>query len=93
MSSDTMRVPIDTATGSQAGGPVHEDHALVLVGWLVTLPDGLQTRMGLDKARAVNYATQQHATIEAMFVFRAGTSYSAIDNETVAVLRRALGDI
>jgi hypothetical protein len=62
--------PIDTTTGLQSGSLVHADRAPVLVGWLVTLPDGFETRMGPDKARATHYAAQQHATMEPMFVFR-----------------------
>ena len=65
------RQPIDTTTGQPAGMQVHTDRVPVLVGWLVTLPDGFQTRMGPDKARADHYAAQQHGTLEPMFVWRA----------------------
>ena len=64
-------IPIDTATGLPAGGPVHSDRQPVLVGWLVTRPGGHECRLGPDKARADHYAAQQHGTIEAMFVWRA----------------------
>ena len=65
-----MGVPIDTATGLQCGSEVHADRAPVLVGWLVTLPDGFETRFGPDKARADHYAAQQHGTLEPIYVFR-----------------------
>lgn len=66
-----MRQPIDTATGAQAGGPVHEDRVPVLVGWLVTFGKGNEARLGPDKTRAENYAAHSHGTIEAMYVWRA----------------------
>ena len=65
-----MKAPVDTSTGLQAGSVPHGDRVPVLKGWLVTLPDGFETRMGLDKTRAENYAAQQHGTIEPLFVFR-----------------------
>ena len=66
----TTTRPIDTSTGLQAGSQAHAERVPVLVGWLVTLPDGFQSRMGLDKARADHYAAQQHGVIEPMFVWR-----------------------
>jgi hypothetical protein len=63
-------MPRDTATGLQDGSAAHADRVPVLVGWLVTLPNGFETRMGPDKARADHYAAQQHGIIEAMFVWR-----------------------
>jgi hypothetical protein len=43
----------------------------VIVGYLITLADGFQCRLGPDLARAQNYATQQHArSLEPMFVRR-----------------------
>jgi hypothetical protein len=43
----------------------------VIVGYLITLPDGFQCRLGPDLTRAQNYATQQHArSLEPMFVRR-----------------------
>jgi hypothetical protein len=65
------RAPIDTSTGLQAGSVPHSDLVPVLKGWLVTLPGGHECLMKLDKARADNYAAQQHGTIEPLFVFRA----------------------
>jgi hypothetical protein len=62
--------PVDTATGQQDGSPAHDGRSPVLVGWLVTLPNGYEARLGPDKARADHYASQQHATLEAMFVMR-----------------------
>lgn len=59
-----------TPSNSPSSPSAEPDRAPVLVGWLVTLPDGFETRMGPDKARATHYAAQQHATMEPMFVFR-----------------------
>lgn len=43
----------------------------VVVGYLVTLPDGFECRLGPDLTRAQNYATQQRAVgIEPMVVRR-----------------------
>jgi hypothetical protein len=66
-----VRAPIDTATGQQAGGPVHEARQPVLVGWLVTFGKGNEARLGPDKTRAENYAAHSHGTIEPMYVWRA----------------------
>lgn len=44
---------------------------LVLVGYLVTHPDGYQVRLAPDRTRAELYAARQHATLEPMFVRRA----------------------
>lgn len=43
---------------------------LVLVGYLITHPDGWQVRMGPDKARADLYAAKQHAIVEELLVRR-----------------------
>lgn len=64
------RVPIDTATGLQAGSPVHDGTIDVLVGYLVTHQDGYQARIGPDRTRADLYAARNHATVEAMYVRR-----------------------
>ena len=46
--------------------------SLVVKGWLVTLPDGHESRLGPDETRARLYAAQQRAVrVEAMFVLRA----------------------
>jgi hypothetical protein len=63
-------VPIDTVTGLQAGGEVHDGARAVVVGYLVTHGDGYQARMGPDKARAELYAARNHATLEPMYVRR-----------------------
>ena len=42
----------------------------VIVGYLVTLPDGYECRLGPDYTRALHYAAQQHGQIEPMFVDR-----------------------
>jgi hypothetical protein len=66
-------IPIDTATGRQAGSLAHlqADRSPVLVGYLVTHDDGFEARLGPDKARAEVYVRQHHAvSIEAMFVWR-----------------------
>ena len=63
-------IPIDTATGLQSGMPVHTQ-VEVVVGYLVTHPDGYQVRMPPDRTRADLYAAQQHATVEPMYVRRA----------------------
>jgi hypothetical protein len=44
----------------------------VIVGYLVTLPDGYECRMPADKTRAELYAAKNHATIEPMYVRRGG---------------------
>ena len=79
------RVPIDTATGLQAGEAVHvgaSDHTErplemvdVLVGYLATHADGFEARVGPDRARAEHYAAKQRATLEPMFVRRAAREY------------------
>jgi hypothetical protein len=61
----------DNGAGMEAGKAAYDDRAPVLVGWLVTLPNGYECRLGADKARADHYAAQQHATLEPMFVMRA----------------------
>lgn len=64
---------IDTATGRRAGAPVAGSRE-ILVGYLVTLPDGFECRMGPDQARAQNYAVNQRARmIEPMYVWRTFT--------------------
>ena len=45
----------------------------VLVGYLVTHPDGYQVRLAPDRTRVELYAVRAHATIEPMFVKRAAT--------------------
>jgi hypothetical protein len=66
-----MMVPIDTATGLQAGSPVpHTSTVEVLVGYLVTHPDGYEARVGPDRTRADLYAARNHATVEPMYVKR-----------------------
>ena len=63
-----MMIPIDTATGLQAGSPVHTGAVDVLVGYLATHANGYAARLGPDRARAELYAAQQRATLEPMFV-------------------------
>jgi len=66
-----MNRPIDTTTGLQCGPDVFDGSVLVVKGWLVTLPDGFECRLGPDETRAQNYAVQQRATsIEPMYVRR-----------------------
>jgi hypothetical protein len=50
--------------------PDSEAFGLVIKGWLVTLPDGHECRLGPDETRARNYAAQNHATLEPMYVQR-----------------------
>ena len=69
-------IPVDTTIGLQSGGEVHTGQQDLVVGYLVTLQDGYECRMGPDLTRAQNYAVQQHArSIEAMFVRRAVREY------------------
>ena len=42
----------------------------VLVGYLITHPDGYEVRMSTDKTRAEMYAVRQRGTIEPFYVFR-----------------------
>lgn len=63
-------IPIDTATGRQAGSEVHTGLVDVLVGYLVTHADGYQVRIGPDRTRAEMYAVRNHATLEPMYVRR-----------------------
>jgi hypothetical protein len=68
-----MSVPIDTTSGLQAGCEPKGGTDYVLKGWLVTLPDGHETRLGPDETRARNYALQQRAiAVEPLFVHRHG---------------------
>ena len=69
-----MGRPIDTTTGLQAGGQVHTGTVEVVVGWLVTLADGHECRLGPDDTPARIYAAQQHGTAEPMYVRRAAAS-------------------
>lgn len=63
--------PIDTSTGLQAGSPVHGGHVEVVVGYLVTLPNGYACRLGPDLGRAQHYAAEQRAvSLETMYVRR-----------------------
>ena len=62
--------PIDSTTGLPCGAPVHTGMVDVLKGYLVTLPDGYECRMGPDKTRADLYAAANHGTIEPLFVRR-----------------------
>ena len=56
-------------------GLTDNQEADVVVGYLVTLPDGFECRLGPDLTRAQNYAVQQRALrIEAMVVRRKITS-------------------
>lgn len=66
----TGRQPIDTATGLPSGSEVHLGTQLLVKGWLVTLPDGHECRLGPDETRAKLYAAQQHGTVEPLFVRR-----------------------
>lgn len=73
MSKEYTQTPIDTATGAQSSSPVHFAAAGddVIVGYLVTLPDGFTCRLGPDKTRAMMYYANQRAmSIEAMYVKR-----------------------
>jgi hypothetical protein len=63
-------IPIDTATGRQSGSLVHDGTVLVVKGWLVTLADGHECRLGPDETRAKLYAAQQHGTAEPLYVRR-----------------------
>jgi hypothetical protein len=68
-----MPVPIDTTTGLQSGGEVHTGKVLVLKGYLVTLANGFESRLGPDKGRALTYAMQQRGSrVEPLFVERDG---------------------
>jgi hypothetical protein len=65
-----MMHPIDTATGEQAGCAPN-DMTEVIVGYLVTLPNGYQCRLINDLGRAQKYAADQRAvSIERMYVRR-----------------------
>lgn len=44
--------------------------AEVVVGYLVTLPDGHECRLGPDRTRADLYAARNHGVVEEMFVRR-----------------------
>lgn len=48
----------------------HDDTVEVLVGYLVTHPDGFEARVGPDRARAELYAVRNRATLEPMYVRR-----------------------
>lgn len=63
--------PIDATTGLPSGGPVHTGQVELVVGFLVTLRDGHECRMGPDRTRAEVYAQQQRArSVEPMYVRR-----------------------
>lgn len=74
-------IPIDTATGQQAGSLVHTGTVLVLKGWLVTLADGHECRLGPDETRAKLYAAQQHGTAEPLYVRRPAPPNSGTDQQ------------
>lgn len=64
-----MPVPIDTSSGLQAGSETAAGKVRVLKGYLVTLPNGFETRLGPDKGRALTYAMQQRGSrVEPLFV-------------------------
>lgn len=63
-------VPRDVMTGRQSGEAGAVQHVEIVVGYLVTHPDGYQVRMDADKTRADLYAARNHATIEPMYVRR-----------------------
>ena len=50
--------------------PDAADTVDVLVGYLVTHPDGYEARVGPDHTRASLYAARNRATLEPMFVRR-----------------------
>lgn len=52
------------------GRAVIHDQADVLVGYLVTHPDGYEARLGPDRTRAELYAARNRAMLEPMFVRR-----------------------
>jgi hypothetical protein len=63
--------PIDTTTGLQCGQEPRTGTVDVVVGYLVTLPDGHECRLGPDLTRAQNYAAQNRAlAIEPIYVKR-----------------------
>lgn len=64
-------IPIDTTTGQQSGDPVHSGHVEIVVGYLVTHPDGYGALIRGDRTRAENYAITHHAVaIEPVFIRR-----------------------
>ncbi len=63
-------IPVDLTTGLQCGQEPRDGTVEVVVGYLVTLPDGHECRMPPDKTRAELYAAKNHATIEPMYVKR-----------------------
>lgn len=63
-------VPRDVMTGRQSGEAGAASVVEVLVGYLVTHPDGYQVRMEPDRTRAALYAARNHATLEPMYVRR-----------------------
>ena len=64
--------PVDLTTGLPCGidTPEIPGTVEVLVGYLVTFPDGHECRLGPDRTRAEIYAAKQHATLEPTFVIR-----------------------
>lgn len=63
-------VPRDVLTGRQSGPAGAIESVEVVVGYLVTHPDGYVVRFELDRARAELYAIRNHATLEEMYVRR-----------------------
>lgn len=62
-----MSKPIDTATGRQDGSPAHDGAVEVIVGYLVTLMDGTESRLPPDQTAAANYLVARHGrSIEPM---------------------------
>jgi hypothetical protein len=63
--------PVDLTTGLQCGQEPITGDKEIIKGYLVTLPDGHECRLGPDLTRAQNYAAQNHsALIEPMYVRR-----------------------
>jgi hypothetical protein len=57
---------VDTPAVAEAG-----PRRLVVVGYLVTLPDGYECRLGPDETRARLYAARNHSgKVEPMYVLR-----------------------
>lgn len=49
---------------------------LVIVGYLVTLPDGYECRLGPDETRARLYAARNHSgMVEPMYVLRSAAAH------------------
>lgn len=61
----------DVGTPAIAGAEAAQGQ-LVIVGYLVTLPDGYECRLGPDETRARLYAARNHSgKVEPMYVRRA----------------------